>query len=60
VRSRLEGCKCEARAAVAFHKPKPEPEPGPEPEPDVATIVESLDAKLDRTLVFDRRIPLFQ
>jgi hypothetical protein len=56
MRSRPEGCKCEARAAVAFHKPGP----GPGPELDVATIVESLDAKLDRTLVFDRRIPLFQ
>jgi hypothetical protein len=58
MRSRPEGCKCEARAAVAFHKPGPGPGPGP--ELDVATIVESLDAKLDRTLVFDRRIPLFQ
>ena len=26
------------------------------PQPDVATILESLDARLDRTLIFDRRI----
>jgi hypothetical protein len=26
------------------------------PTPDFATVLESLDARLDRTLVFDRRV----
>src|SRR5690606_3476391 len=28
------------------------------PAPSFATVVDTLDAKLDRTLVFDRRVPL--
>jgi hypothetical protein len=28
------------------------------PVPDYATVLDSLDARLDRTLTFDRRIPL--
>ncbi len=28
------------------------------PVPDLATVLESLDAKLDRSLVFDRKVPL--
>jgi dienelactone hydrolase len=30
------------------------------PEPDFATVVESLDDKLDKTLTFDRKVPLWK
>lgn len=30
------------------------------PVPDLATVVESLDSKLDTTLVFDRKVPLWK
>ena len=30
------------------------------PKPDFATVVESLDSKLDKRLTFDRRIPLWK
>ncbi len=30
------------------------------PEPDFKTVVESLDSKLDKSLTFDRKIPLWK
>jgi len=30
------------------------------PEPTFRDVVESLDARLDRTLVFDRKVPLWK
>ncbi len=30
------------------------------PQPDFATVVESLDAKVDTSLCFDRKIPLWK
>jgi len=30
------------------------------PEPDFVTVVESLDSKLDKSLTFDRKIPLWR
>jgi hypothetical protein len=30
------------------------------PQPEFATVVESLDSKLDKTLCFDRAVPLWK